>query len=147
MVIIIYQQSLIYEFFKFYFFVEINEKMYLFADANECDVSPCVNAISCKNLIGNYECTCLPGWDGKNCDRNLNDCVGQCLNGATCIDLVNDYHCACLPGFTGRECQTNINECASNPCLNGGECVDLIADYRCICAVGYKGYRCEVSCL
>lgn len=70
-------------------------------DADECQMNPCINAESCTNLVGDYHCKCREGWMGKNCDQNINDCVGQCQHGATCIDLVNDYHCACQPGYTG----------------------------------------------
>lgn len=114
------------------------------SDANECAGSPCVNAVSCRNLVGDYVCQCQAGWRGKKCEKNVNDCRGQCQHGATCIDLVNDYHCACLPGFSGRHCAHNIDECASNPCKNGGQCVDLINSNKCICTVGYVGQQCEV---
>lgn len=116
----------------------------LFSDVDECKNSPCTNAVSCQNLVGDYKCKCQKGWTGKNCEHNINDCVGQCQHGATCIDLVNDYHCACMPGYTGRDCATDIDECESNPCQNGGECVDLVDGYRCICPVGYSGSQCEV---
>lgn len=114
-------------------------------DVDECKNNPCTNAVSCQNLIGDYQCKCQKGWSGKNCDHNINDCIGQCQHGATCIDLVSDYHCACMPGYTGRDCATDIDECDSNPCRNGGECVDLVDGYRCICPVGYSGSQCEVS--
>lgn len=74
----------------------------IFSDADECQGRPCINAYSCQNLVGDYRCKCQKGWAGKNCDHNINDCVGQCQHGATCIDLVNDYHCACQPGYTGK---------------------------------------------
>lgn len=38
------------------------------ADANECMGNPCLNAYSCKNLIGGYHCACYRGWAGQNCD-------------------------------------------------------------------------------
>lgn len=84
---------LIVQFLSF-FFTQIT-------DADECQMNPCINAESCTNLVGDYHCKCRVGWMGKNCDQNINDCVGQCQHGATCIDLVNDYHCACQPGYTG----------------------------------------------
>ena len=37
-------------------------------DTNECEMSICVHARSCRNLIGGYLCDCLPGWTGPNCD-------------------------------------------------------------------------------
>lgn len=78
-------------------------------DTNECETTkPCVNAVSCENSEGDYQCECQKGWSGKNCDHNINDCLGQCLHDATCIDLVNDYYCACAPGFDGQY-QININ--------------------------------------
>ena len=39
-----------------------------FTDANECAGQPCVNARSCKNLIGGYHCDCFREWSGQNCD-------------------------------------------------------------------------------
>lgn len=39
-----------------------------FTDKNECARTPCVNARSCKNLIGGYHCDCFRGWSGQNCD-------------------------------------------------------------------------------
>ena len=79
--------------FKFFVFVT--------TDVDECLEEPCKNAVSCRNLEGDYECECRAGWVGKDCQTNINDCYGQCLNGATCIDLVDDYHCACANGFRG----------------------------------------------
>ena len=52
---------------------------------------------------------CLPGWTGKNCDANIDDCAGDpCVNGGTCEDLVNDYACTCATGFSGKSCEGNF---------------------------------------
>jgi hypothetical protein len=48
-----------------------------FADANECEGKPCLNAFSCKNLIGGYYCDCLPGWKGINCHISQYGWVAQ----------------------------------------------------------------------
>lgn len=45
-------------------------------DANECDTKPCVNANSCRNLIGGYFCECVPGWTGQNCDIGQSEPLG-----------------------------------------------------------------------
>lgn len=83
-----------------------------FTDANECEGKPCLNAFSCKNLIGGYYCDCIPGWKGINCHisqygwaggrwegwgssrtlpvtlfpcpPDIDDCPGQCQHGGTC---------------------------------------------------------------
>ena len=39
-------------------------------DANECGGQPCMNAVTCQNLRGDYVCACMPGWEGKNCDMS-----------------------------------------------------------------------------
>lgn len=77
---------------------------------NECESNsasafgPCINAESCQNYPGSFECVCQSGWAGKTCSKNIDDCQGKCENGATCIDLVNDYYCTCPIGFAGK-CQ------------------------------------------
>lgn len=48
-------------------------------------------------------CQCLPGYDGQNCEREINECRSHpCQNGGTCIDLVGHYICSCPPGTRGR---------------------------------------------
>ncbi|KAJ8285050.1 hypothetical protein COCON_G00039000 [Conger conger] len=114
-------------------------------DANECEGRPCVNANSCRNLIGGYFCNCMPGWTGQNCDINVNECQGQCLNGGTCRDLVNGYRCVCAPGFAGEHCERDVDECASAPCLNGGRCLDQVNGFQCLCLAGFSGNLCQLD--
>uniref|UniRef100_A0A8C4HS43 Delta-like protein n=1 Tax=Dicentrarchus labrax TaxID=13489 RepID=A0A8C4HS43_DICLA len=114
------------------------------SDANECDDNPCVNANSCRNLIGGYFCECLPGWTGQNCDTNVDECSsGPCLNGGRCYDEVNGFHCLCPPGFSGSRCQLDIDYCLHSPCQNGGQCFNLAADYVCTCPEDYEGKNCS----
>ena len=74
---------------------------------NECEVlDPCVNHQQCivsieslyintetelytythvQELMNDYFCVCLNGFDGKNCDSEINNCAAQpCQNGGTC---------------------------------------------------------------
>lgn len=55
----------------------------------------------------------FPGFTGKNCEENIDDCPGnQCQNGGTCIDAVNSYRCKCPPNYTGEWCEVDVDECA-----------------------------------
>lgn len=47
---------------------------------------PCLNGASCVNVNpNNYECTCVTGYEGKNCSLKTGGCgVNTCQNGATC---------------------------------------------------------------
>lgn len=36
------------------------------ANINECHSSPCLHNASCSDLIGGFECTCLPGFTGES---------------------------------------------------------------------------------
>lgn len=57
-------------------------------DANECDSKPCVNANSCRNLIGGYFCECVPGWTGQNCDIGQSGALPLLLRPASSINAV-----------------------------------------------------------
>ena len=55
-----------------------------------------------SSQVGSYECVCLEGYTGLDCEMDIDDCRGDfCHNGARCEDLVNAYVCHCLPGFAG----------------------------------------------
>uniref|UniRef100_A0AAY4E4J3 Notch receptor 3 n=1 Tax=Denticeps clupeoides TaxID=299321 RepID=A0AAY4E4J3_9TELE len=109
---------------------------------DECSSSPCVHG-ACREDPNGYRCDCEPGWTGKNCDLNRNDCLpSPCQNAGTCIDQLNGFTCKCRQGFKGNLCQMNINECESSPCLNGGKCVDGVASFTCMCELPYSGPTC-----
>jgi hypothetical protein len=85
-----------------------------------------------------YVCSCRLGWDGENCDRDVNECGSDpCKNGGTCDDRLDSYACACTDGFSGLNCEDDIDECELNPCLNGGACTDLVHSFECVCADGW----------
>uniref|UniRef100_H2ZD30 EGF-like domain-containing protein n=1 Tax=Ciona savignyi TaxID=51511 RepID=H2ZD30_CIOSA len=60
-----------------------------------CDSKPCLNNGVCTNVLSSYTCSCMPGFNGNNCQTNIDDCAANpCVNGA-CTDGVNSYTCTC----------------------------------------------------
>ncbi|CDW52690.1 neurogenic locus notch protein 2 [Trichuris trichiura] len=109
-----------------------------------CATALCANDGSCQDLWNAYECVCPPGFAGKLCEVNIDDCDNaHCENGGTCVDEVADYHCNCLPGWAGKRCELNIDECLSQPCLNGGVCVDKVDGFHCICPSNFTDPTCS----
>ena len=76
---------------------------------------------TCINQVHAYTCTCDPGFAGKDCQTNINDCDAalvdrageKCANGGVCVDGNNTYSCDCQPGFTGELCK-GLVDCPAN---------------------------------
>ena len=51
-----------------------------------CQNNPCQNEATCRPLPNrDYECQCVPGFYGKNCDSVIDACYGNpCANNAQC---------------------------------------------------------------
>ncbi|KAL9970142.1 hypothetical protein ACROYT_G022469 [Oculina patagonica] len=72
---------------------------------NDCSPNPCQHGGNCTDKVNDYNCTCVVGYRGKDCEINIADCAGSpCQNNGRCTDLVNDYNCTCIPGYTGKNC-------------------------------------------
>ena len=44
------------------------QKKSLALDINECASNPCTNGGTCHDMYGNFECTCLAGYTGVQCE-------------------------------------------------------------------------------
>ncbi|OQV18440.1 Neurogenic locus Notch protein [Hypsibius exemplaris] len=119
---------------------------------NECASNPCLNDGTCLDERNNYRCVCMPGFTGKECQIDTDECNkgnpnrNPCQNGAVCHDSVNGFHCTCPIGYKGPTCSELESECSLRPCQNGGICHDNPdGTYRCICSSGFGGSSCEAN--
>nr|KAF6484011.1 delta like non-canonical Notch ligand 1 [Rousettus aegyptiacus] len=126
-------------------------------DGNLCDIdiracasTPCANSGTCMNLEkGHYECSCAPGFSGKDCRKTDGPCVvngSPCQHGGTCVDdegQASHASCLCPPGFSGNFCEIVANSCTPNPCENQGICTDIGGDFRCRCPAGFVDKTCS----
>ncbi|CAC5371494.1 NOTCH1 [Mytilus coruscus] len=61
---------------------------------------------TCHDGVNGYTYSCKDGFDGVNCDTEINECASHpCMKGATCVDLFNRYNCDCLDGDSGKHCE------------------------------------------
>ena len=42
-----------------------------FSDVNDCAEGPCQHNGTCIDLLNDYNCTCAPGYKGKNCSEGI----------------------------------------------------------------------------
>ncbi|XP_033227185.1 protein crumbs isoform X3 [Belonocnema kinseyi] len=139
-------------------------------DINECESSPCqfngtclersnqtlyksdavnkpaifTQEFSYANASG-YECLCVQGVTGKNCEVNINECESSPCQEGTCMDRIGGYTCECNEGFEGDHCQHDIDECKRYTPCEHGTCRDGRADYFCSCEIEYGGKNCSVA--
>ena len=60
---------------------------------------------TCIDKTNYYECKCAPGYQGKLCKTNIDECQpNPCKNSGTCTDAINDYKCTCLNSWGGKDC-------------------------------------------
>ncbi|PVD35911.1 hypothetical protein C0Q70_02880 [Pomacea canaliculata] len=58
------------------------------------------NTASCNNVNGS--CTCNSGWNGTNCEQDINECEQHsppCVANLTCVNTNGSYLCVCNPGY------------------------------------------------
>ncbi|XP_005415083.2 PREDICTED: protein delta homolog 1 [Chinchilla lanigera] len=119
-------------------------------DIRACTSTPCGNNSTCMDLgNGQYECACVPGYSGKDCQRKDGPCAingSPCQHGGTCVDdegRASHASCLCPPGFSGSFCEIMTNSCNPNPCENDGVCTDIGGDFRCRCPAGFIDKTCS----
>lgn len=108
-----------------------------------CLQYPCSNNGSCQDLFNHYSCDCAPGWQGRNCQDDVDECIsGPCIHG-TCRNIPGEYLCHCVQGYRGRHCDEDVDECQELHCENAGSCVNIVGRYTCVCPPAYSGPLCQ----
>ncbi|NXR05854.1 PROS protein, partial [Semnornis frantzii] len=70
--------------------------------SNQCSPLPCHKDgyKDCIDGQAKYTCICKPGWQGENCEEDINEC--EDLNGGCsqrCSNLPGSYRCLCADGY------------------------------------------------
>ncbi|KAM9709870.1 epidermal growth factor-like protein 6 isoform 1-T1 [Menidia menidia] len=90
----------------------------------------------CKHgeCVGPNKCKCFPGYSGKTCNQDLNECglkPRPCEH--RCMNTYGSYKCYCLNGYTlmpDGAC-TNSRTCSLAHCQYG--CEEVEGEIRCLC--------------
>ncbi|KAM4625520.1 protein jagged-2-like isoform 2-T2 [Polymixia lowei] len=117
-------------------------------DLNYCGTNrPCKNGGTCMNTEPDeYNCACLDGYSGKNCEIAEHACVSDpCANGGTCHEVPSGFECHCPAGWSGPTCALDTDECASNPCAQGATCIDMENGFECLCPPQWTGKTCQID--
>ncbi|KAF7247106.1 Fibropellin-1, partial [Varanus komodoensis] len=106
-------------------------------ETDECDSNPCKHGGSCNDYIGHFKCICPIGYEGQQCEVDVDACLFRnvsCKPGAECVDKPYELAYMC-----GKACQRNAELCA-----NGGRCFHDEDNwgYQCVCAAGWTGPTC-----
>eukprot|EP00729_Bicosta_minor_P000561 gene561-17619_t len=120
---------------------------------NKCT---CYTAGTASCNIESGACICKDGFEGANCDVNIDDCTlpdGEpaCKNDGICFDRIAGFTCNCLStGFSGDTCEGPVDYCSAavGECLNEASCVDSVQNlnFTCACPIGFVGTYCESYC-
>jgi len=89
----------------------------VYSAEDKCSVTKCRNGSRCKiDKFDNPICECQPGYEGVDCEINIDDCTSNpCMNNGKCVDGLNMHHCVCENKFIDKDCSYVK---AENPCVN-----------------------------
>ncbi|RLW07736.1 hypothetical protein DV515_00003730 [Chloebia gouldiae] len=119
---------------------------------NQCSPNPChkEGTVKCEDLKGDFYCECKHGWQGKKCEKDIDECRTQ--NGGCnqlCLNKLGSYQCSCYSGYALKDSKIceDIDECTASADICGeAHCKNLISSYECLCDAGYKYDNVRKTC-
>ena len=91
-------------------------------NVDDCQGNSCMNNATCVDRVGDYECLCRKGFEGRYCEKKIAFCDAdgdngdKCQNGGKCVDHFTHYTCECAEGFSGKDCSVNVDDCKDHMC-------------------------------
>ncbi|XP_068126762.1 vitamin K-dependent protein S [Hyperolius riggenbachi] len=123
---------------------------------DQCKPLPCNKEgyKECKDGKGNYTCICKPGWQGAQCEQDINECEDpEKENGGCnqrCVNFPGGYRCACEDGYyllADKHTCNDRNECELSPVICGAaKCRNTDGKYECDCDGGYRFNASSKTC-
>ncbi|XP_067666941.1 uncharacterized protein [Haliotis asinina] len=88
---------------------------------------------NCNRTGGTCLCGCSPGFYGRTCGEQCNNCRFKvCNSSGFCVH-------GCKEGYFGSQCDKECGECVDKSCSRMGECLNG-------CHSGWHGKECTSSC-
>ncbi|KAM7538217.1 hypothetical protein Aperf_G00000076045 [Anoplocephala perfoliata] len=113
----------------------------------------CRAGVTCFNgQCVDGRCLCQQGFTGTQCDKDIDECVGELGMYARCdqrcVNTPGSYECQCDPGFAlgtdGYSCLKvphSLNECEDGVNCMYGNCSEGV----CVCQPGFTGNKCDID--
>ncbi|XP_060598944.1 protein jagged-1-like, partial [Ruditapes philippinarum] len=111
-------------------------------DTNKCVSDPCQNNGTCNNILKSYTCSCQPGYEGVNCELDIDECAAKSnLCEHTCLNVDGSYECLCNIGYRTRSTNNSlcndINECDESIHNCSQLCENVNGGFQCSCFTGF----------